>query len=73
MDAITLKSTKQQLVITIDKEAVGKDYILQILNWLEIERLVQKLHFDEKLLPVGEEIVQSWWDANKDRLLNPNR
>lgn len=74
MDAITLKSTKQQLVITIDKKAVGQDYILQLMNLLEIERLVQKLQFDEKkLLPLGEEIVQSWWEANKDRLLNPNR
>ena len=74
MEAITLKSTKQQLVITIDKKAVGQDYILQLMNLLEIERLVQKLQFDEKkLLPLGEEIVQSWWDLNKERLLNPNR
>lgn len=73
MEAITLKSTKQQLVITIDKKAVGQDYILQLMNLLEIERLVHKLHFEEKkLLPLGEEIVQSWWENNKVRLLNPN-
>ncbi len=73
MDAITFKSTKEQLVITIDKGAVGQDFLLKILEMLEVERLVQKLDFDESLLETGEEIVQSWWDKNKDRLLNPNR
>ncbi|TAK45309.1 MAG: hypothetical protein EPO28_03860 [Saprospiraceae bacterium] len=73
MDAITFKSTKQQLVITIDKDAVGQDFLLKIQEMLEIERLVQKLDFDESLLGTGEEIVQSWWDKNQDRLLNPHR
>lgn len=73
MEAITFKSTPRQLVITIDKEAVGKDYLLKIFEMLEVERLVQKLNFDESLLAAGEEIVQSWWDRNKERLLNPNR
>jgi len=73
MDAISFKSTKQQLVITIDKKAMGQDFMLKFIEFMEIERLVRKLNFDESLLEVGEEIVQSWWDTNKDRLLNPSR
>ncbi len=73
MEPITFKSTKEQLVITIDKLSVGQDFLLRIMELLEIERLIQKLNFDERILPIGEEIVQSWWDKNKDWLLNPNR
>ncbi len=73
MEGITLKSTRQELVLTIDKTIVGQDFILRFLDLIEIEYLIEKLGFDNSVEETGELIVQSWWDKNKGWLLNPNR
>ena len=73
MSAISFQTSNNKFLITIDKGLVDKDVILRLVENLRIEFLAQKVDIDPKVLEIGEEIKQSWWEKNKERLLNPER
>lgn len=69
MEAVEVTSLKDKLVISIDKSLVSKEYLLSLLNRLQLENLVKKADFDEKVLEVSEAIKTNWWKENKDNFL----
>ena len=69
MSAITLDSSKDRFIISIDKKLVSKDALLQFLEHLRLEALAEKVDFKEDIEDLGEEIKRDWWQANKDRFI----
>ena len=69
MEPIEFKSTDDKVIITIDKEKVGADFLKKLLNRFRVERLIKKENFDEEIAKLSKEVKQDWWEKNKAKLL----
>ncbi|GAB3972845.1 hypothetical protein GCM10028806_25580 [Spirosoma terrae] len=69
MSAINIQNQPDRYVISIDKKAVSKEFMLDLLERLQLEQLAQKLDIDESILALGEEINANWWQQNKHRFI----
>lgn len=69
METIHIQSEKDRVVITIDKQAINQDFLLDLLERLEIQRLIQQADFDESIEELGQDIKANWWRENKHRFL----
>lgn len=65
MEAIKVKSTKNNIKITIDKNIMDKDDIMSVINRLKIEKLIKEAEFDESILDIAEDIKFKIWDEVK--------
>jgi hypothetical protein len=66
MQAISLETTENRFIISIDREVIGKDVIFRLLNRLRLEYLVQKIDISEEAInELSEEIKNDWWEKNK--------
>lgn len=70
MEAVEVTSLKDRVIISVDKSLVSKEYLLNLLDRLQLENLAQKADFDEKVLEISEEIKKNWWKKNKHQFLN---
>lgn len=73
MEAISVESGKDKWLITVDANALDKDFVISLVEKLRLEYLAQKTNFDEEIESFGEEIKTDWWNKNKDRLLGDNK
>ena len=69
MNPITLDSSGERFLISVDKSFMDKAFLVQLVERIRIEYLAQKINFDDELQNLGEEIKQSWWTENKDRFM----
>jgi len=69
MKSITVDSSKDQYIISIDKDLVDRDVLFQFIENLRQEFLAQKVDFDIEIEQLSEEIKQEWWAKNKDRFI----
>ena len=67
MEAITIESEKDRYVISIDKQAIDKEYVYDLLKSLHTEQLAQKMNIDDSILEIGEQIKLDWWEQNKHK------
>ncbi len=71
--AITLQTTNNSFLITIDKKYIEQDVIFRLMNRIRLEYLVKTVDFDENIEILAEEIKSDWWENNKKRLLSPEK
>ncbi len=71
MQAIDLQKTEDKFLISIDKNLVDKEFLLDLIEKIRLECLVRKADFDESIEDLGEEIKADWWQKNKDRFIKP--
>ena len=69
MRAVTLDSSEDRFIISIDKNSVNKDALLRFLENLRLEALAGKVDFEEDIEDLGEEIKKDWWQSNKDKYI----
>lgn len=69
MRTVTLDSSEDRFIISIDKKSINKDALLQFLENLRLEALADKVNFGEEIEDLGEEIKGDWWQSNKDRFI----
>lgn len=69
MNAINIQNQSDRYVISIDKKAVSQEFMLELLERLQLEQLAQKVDFDDSILALGEEINAGWWQQNKHRFI----
>lgn len=69
MNTIIIQNQPDRYVISIDKDAVSQDFMLDLLERLQLEQLAKKIDFDESVLALGEELNASWWQQNKSRFI----
>ena len=63
MRNISLETTEQNYLITIDRELMDKEAFYSFFERLRLEFLSKKINADENdLLNLSEEIKFNWWD-----------
>lgn len=73
MKTVTVDSSDDQFIISIDKSSIKKDVLLQFIDKLRLEALAEKVEFDEGIEELGEEIKADWWKSNKKRFIPDKR
>ena len=69
MNTIQVKSTKDKVLITIDKKTVDKDFLAALLERFRAEFLASKTDFGAEIVDMGEEIKKTWWTQAGKRYL----
>ncbi|HAK88870.1 MAG: hypothetical protein A2X55_11625 [Nitrospirae bacterium GWB2_47_37] len=69
MEALEIKSTKDRMIISIDKSSIDSDYIIELMDRLKTETLAKKVDFSKGILKLADEIKKKWWKENKDEFL----
>ncbi len=69
MKSISLDTSDDRFIISIDKKMVSKDLLLQFIDNLRLEFLAHRVDFDIDIEELGEEIKESWWKDNKNRFI----
>jgi hypothetical protein len=64
-----LETTDDKFLISIDKNLLHKDFVMQLIEKLRLEHLSQKVNFSDNIESEGENIKREWWDKNKERLV----
>jgi hypothetical protein len=72
MQAINVEIIADRFLISIDRNLYTKEKLFRMLNQFRLESLAQQVDFDESIEDLGEEIKDSWWQQNKERLLQGN-
>ena len=69
MNSINIQNQPDRYIISIDKKGVSQEFMLELLERLQLEHLAQKVDFDDSILALGEEINVNWWQQNKQRFI----
>lgn len=69
MEAISLETTEDKVLITVDKSSISPDFVIRLVEQLRMEYLAQKVNFSGDIEKVGENIKSDWWNNNKSRIL----
>lgn len=71
MSAITLETTDEKYLISIDRTLMDKPAFRAFFERLRVEFLADKMNTDEAdLMALSEEVKANWWAANQERILN---
>ncbi|MGH7452198.1 MAG: hypothetical protein ACRENG_12690 [bacterium] len=65
MEVFEIKSTKDKLIITIDRSAVDARFLSNFVKRLRVEQLIRKANFDDDILELAEKIKKDWWKKIK--------
>ncbi len=69
MQVIDLQITNDKFLISIDKNSVDKEFLLNLIEKIRLEYLVRKVDFDETIEDLGEEIKTDWWQKNESKFI----
>jgi hypothetical protein len=72
MEVFEIKSTRDKLIITVDRSAVDARFLTNLVKRLRVEQLIRKANFDDDILELAERIKKDWWKKNKKRFLEEN-
>lgn len=70
MSHIQLENHPDKYLITLDKAAFDREWVVELIEKLRIEDLARQLNFDKSVEAVGEQIKADWWSKNKNRFIN---
>jgi hypothetical protein len=71
MSAITLETTNDKYLISIDRTLMDKPAFRAFFERLRVEFLADKMNTDEAdLMALSEEVKANWWAANQERILD---
>lgn len=69
MPTINLQTTDDKFLISIDKDSVDKEFLLNLIEKIRLESLICKADFDESIEDLSEEIKADWWKKNKSKFI----
>ncbi|MCX6150502.1 MAG: hypothetical protein NTX22_08280 [Ignavibacteriales bacterium] len=69
MDGLSINSTRDKIIIEIDKKVFDPRFINNLLKGLRFEELVARGNFSKQIVDLSEEIKQNWWKKNKKKYL----
>ncbi len=70
MTSIHLDTSTDKYLISIDKRALDKTWLIKLVEKLRVEELAQQFDFNEEIEDLGEQIKADWWNKNKHRFIN---
>jgi hypothetical protein len=65
MEVFEIKTTKDKLIITVDRSAVDVRFLTNLVKRLRVEQLIRKANFDDDILELAERIKKDWWKKIK--------
>ena len=69
MAGLNIQTENDQIIIQLSKDCFDENYILNLLERINIEYLAKKANFNDKVFDVAKEINEKWWMENKDAFL----
>jgi len=69
MDNLVIENKGDQMVLKLNKKGFDENYLIALVNRLQIESLAQKSGFNSSILNISEEINQDWWNENGEEFL----
>ena len=73
MEPVTLDSSGERFIVSIDKSCMDKEILMQMLERIRLEYLARKVDFDDEIEGLGEEITSDWWKKNKGRFIDESK
>ena len=70
---LIIENKGDQMILTLNKKAFDKNYLISLIKRLQLESFAQKANFDSSILNIAEQINQDWWDANGEKFLNDTK
>jgi hypothetical protein len=70
MTSIHLDTNSDKYVISIDKKALDKTWLIKLVEKLRVEELAQQFDFNEEIEEIREQIKSDWWKKNKHRFID---
>ncbi|MFN0034782.1 MAG: hypothetical protein ACKVUS_06940 [Saprospiraceae bacterium] len=70
--AYQIKKTPTKLIVTLDREMVDEEHVMDWLNFIRLEYLVKKANFGPEIEAMGEASLEAWWEKNKLRFIPAN-
>jgi len=69
MRNVAIANKGDKLVLTLNRKAFGKDYLIALVKRLQLEELAQKSGFTDSVESIADELHQQWWDKNAEDFL----
>jgi len=69
MQSMTIETTSDKVLITLDKKYFNQDAIIAMVKLIEIETMAQEVNFDPDIAKLGEDIKRQCWQENKEYLI----
>jgi hypothetical protein len=66
MQSMTIETTSDKVLITLDKKHFNQDVIIAMVKLIEIEAMAQEVNFCPDIAKLGEDIKRQWWQENKE-------
>lgn len=73
MEAIQLETIDDKFLITVDRNSFNHEFVIGLVERLQLEHLAEKINFSSDIEELGENIKADWWDKNKLRLLGTQK
>lgn len=69
MDNLVIENKGNQMILKLNRKGFDENYLITLVNRLQIESLAQKSGFSSSILTVAEQINQEWWNENGEKFL----
>jgi hypothetical protein len=69
MQAIDVQTTDDRVLISLDRQMIDREFVVELVDRLRLEYLARKVDFDQEIEQLGEEIKADWWAENKHRFI----
>ena len=69
MTTIHLDIQPDKYLISIDRSAIDRQWLVQLIERLRMEELAAQFDFGEDVETLGEQIKADWWTKNKGRFI----
>ncbi|OFY52160.1 MAG: hypothetical protein A2W85_12120 [Bacteroidetes bacterium GWF2_41_31] len=69
MEDLVIENKGNQMILKLNKKGFDDDYLISLVNRLQIENLAQKSRFTSDILSIAEQINQDWWSTNGEKFL----
>jgi len=70
MTHIQLETKADKYLISIDKAAFDREWVVGLIEKLRTEELARQFDFGEDVEALGEQIKADWWIKNKARFIH---
>ena len=61
MKGLKIQSESNQIIISMNKNNFDENYLLRMIERMNIEYLAKKADFSENIVDLADEINQNWW------------
>lgn len=70
MTTIHLDTQPDKYLISIDRSAIDRQWLVKLIERLRMEELAAQFNFGEEVEALGEQIKADWWEKNKSRFIH---